>query len=97
MWTVIIRVHVGGPSKIRSRYLQDASYLRLKNVQLGYTLPSKWTKVIGIDRLRVFASGENLLTFTKMSKMFDPETIGSSMGNSYPLSRTYSFGVSVTL
>lgn len=81
----------------QSRYLQDASYLRLKNVQLGYTLPSKWTKVIGIDRLRVFASGENLLTFTKMSKMFDPETIGSSMGNSYPLSRTYSFGVSVTL
>ena len=60
----------------QTRYLQDASYLRLKNVQLGYTLPQKWTKVIGIERFRIFGTAENLLTFTKMSKLLDPEVAG---------------------
>ena len=81
----------------QTRYLQNAAYLRIKNVQLGYTIPPALTKKIGIDRLRIFFSGENLATFTKMIKLFDPETIGTSMGNSYPLSRTWSFGLSVTL
>ena len=81
----------------QTRYLQNAAYLRIKNVQLGYTIPPTLTKKIGIDRLRIFFSGENLATFTKMIKLFDPETIGTSMGNSYPLSRTWSFGLSVTL
>lgn len=81
----------------QTRYLQNAAYMRIKNVQLGYTIPQSVTRRIGIDRLRIFFSGENLATFTKMSRLFDPETIGTSMGNSYPLSRTWSFGLSVTL
>lgn len=81
----------------QTRYLQNAAYMRIKNVQLGYTIPQSVTRRIGIDRLRIFFSGENLATFTKMSRLFDPETIGTSLGNSYPLSRTWSFGLSVTL
>lgn len=81
----------------QTRWTQDASYLRLKNLQIGYVLPMAFTNRFGVDKLRVFLSGENLLTFTKMSTIFDPETIdGNSLGNCYPLSRTYSFGVSVT-
>ena len=81
----------------QTRWVQDASYMRLKNLQIGYTIPMGFTNRFGVDRLRIFLSGENLLTFTKLSTIFDPETIdGNSLGNCYPLSRTYSFGVSVT-
>ena len=82
----------------QTRYLQDASYIRLKNLQLGYTLPSSLTQKIGIQKLRLYVSGENLLTFTNMVNMFDPETVdgGDDNGNAYPLSRTISVGVNLT-
>ncbi|WP_321332564.1 TonB-dependent receptor [uncultured Bacteroides sp.] len=90
----------------QSRYLQDASYIRLKNIQLGYTIPSVWTKRAKIEKCRVFVSGENLFTMTNLSDLFDPETISSGVssgdsriqngGNAYPLSKTVSFGVSLT-
>lgn len=78
-------------------YVQNASYIRLKNLQLGYTFPKKWMDKIGVQNLRLYVSGENLLTFTKMVDLFDPETIGENeTGNVYPLQRTYSFGLSIT-
>lgn len=82
----------------QTRWLQDASYVRLKNLQLGYTLPQKWMNAVHLQKVRVFFSGENLFTLSKMTKLFDPETIsgGNGSGNTYPLSRTYSFGLSVT-
>lgn len=81
----------------QTRYLQNAAYCRLKNVQLGYTVPNKCTSKIGISSLRIYLSGENLATFTKMTKLFDPETIGANgQGNVYPLQKTYSVGLSVT-
>lgn len=82
---------------VQTRYLQNAAYLRVKNLQLGYTLPKAWTSKININAVRVYFSGENLFTFTTMTDLFDPETIGENeQGNVYPLTRTYSFGVSVT-
>lgn len=83
----------------QTRYLQDASYIRLKNLQLGYTIPSRYMKSIGLSSCRVFVSGENLWTGTGLSELFDPETIsgGAGRGNAYPLSRTWSFGFSLTL
>jgi len=89
----------GGKNRqVQSRYLQDASYIRLKNLQVGYTIPSKITEKAGFQNVRVYFSGENLWTGSHLSKLFDPETIGSGKGGSaYPLSRTYSFGISVTL
>ena len=84
--------------KTQTRYMQDAGYMRLKNLQIGYSLPSTWMHKIGISKCRVYVSGENLLTFTSLSDIFDPETAtGVAGGNTYPLSRTWSFGLSVTL
>ena len=82
----------------QTRYLQDASYIRLKNLQVGYTLPAKITRKASIQKLRMYFSGENLWTGTHLSKLFDPETIGSGWGGlTYPLQCTYSFGFSITL
>lgn len=83
--------------QVQSMYLQNAAYLRVKNLQLGYTLPSRITNKIGITNCRIFVSGENLFTFTKMKDLFDPETIGENgEGNVYPLTKTYSMGLSLT-
>lgn len=83
--------------KTQTRYLQNAAYMRLKNLQIGYTFPKVWMNKIMLKNLRVFVSGENLLTITSLSKTMDPETagIGQQGGTVYPLSRTYSFGLSV--
>jgi TonB-linked SusC/RagA family outer membrane protein len=80
-----------------TRYLQNAAYIRLKNIQLGYTLPRKWTEKAGMSSVRIYTSGENLFTLTKMTKIFDPETIGGDWGDGkvYPLLKTYSFGVNI--
>lgn len=84
--------------QVQTRYLQDASYIRLKNLQVGYTLPAVWMNKIGFSKCRIFVSGENLWTGTSLSDLFDPETIsGGTGGNAYPLSKTISFGLSLTL
>ena len=81
----------------QTRFIQDASYMRLKNLQIGYVIPQKLTKKIAIERLRVYASGENMLTFTKLLKVLDPESVGvgQQYGTTYPFTSTYSFGLSV--
>ena len=83
--------------KTQTAYLQNAAYMRLKNLQLGYTLPKSLINKIGLQNVRVYVSGENLLTITGLSDTMDPETagIGKQGGTVYPLSRTYSFGLSV--
>lgn len=75
-------------------WLQDASYLRLKNLELGYTLPKSWQKTIAMRNARVFFRGSNLLTFAKF-KMWDPE-IGTQDGLKYPLMKVFSVGFEVT-
>jgi TonB-linked SusC/RagA family outer membrane protein len=82
-------------------YIQDGSYLRLKNITLGYTLPISLTKKVNISRLRIYARAENLFTWTKYWG-FDPE-IGSgstSLGvdyGVYPQARTYTLGFNISL
>lgn len=86
----------GKNQQVQTQYLQNAAYIRLKNLQLGYTIPQAITKKIGVEKVRVYVSGENIWTMTKMSTIFDPETAnGGYGGNVYPLSKVYSFGVSV--
>lgn len=83
----------------QTKYLQNAAYMRLKNLQIGYTLPRKIVQKMGVQNLRFFASGENLLTITDLVKFFDPETIESGSfahGYAYPLSKTYAFGLNIT-
>jgi TonB-linked SusC/RagA family outer membrane protein len=85
---------------MQSRYLQNAAYVRLKNFQIGYTLPQTITSKWGISLLRLYISGDNMLTHTKLAKMFDPETLGCAYtdgvsGKLYPLQKTISFGLNV--
>lgn len=79
------------------RYLQNAAYMRIKNLQVGYTFPQAWTSKFGASRVRLYFSGENLVTFTSMSKIFDPEATGGDWGPGklYPLQKTISFGLNV--
>ncbi|GAB2703320.1 TonB-dependent receptor [Mucilaginibacter koreensis] len=87
-------------------YLFNASYLRLKNIQLGYTLPLGVAKAIGMKKVRAYLSGQNLLTFSGL-KFLDPETTefdtdlragnGANSGRSYPTPVYYGFGIDITL
>jgi TonB-linked outer membrane protein, SusC/RagA family len=89
----------GKNTNTQTRYIQNAAYCRLKNITLGYTLPSSLTKKASIQNVRIFVSGENLLTFTNFSKLADPELIdagGWGFGKTYPLSKTISCGLSIT-
>lgn len=77
-----------------STYWQkDMSFLRLKNAELGYTFPKKWTKKIGISTARIYLQGVNLLTFSAF-KLWDPE-LESTYGNVYPLTRNVSLGLNL--
>lgn len=82
----------------QTRFLQNGAYCRLKNLQVGYTIPKSITQKIYIDYLRVYFSAENLFTISNMSKVIDPESLEvSSMksGSSYPIAKTFSFGVQI--
>lgn len=79
----------------QTKYLQNARYLRLKNLQVGYTLPQNICSKMGINRFRVFFSGDNLAVWSGLYKHYDcdPEDLG---GQGYPLQKAFSFGMNVT-
>ena len=87
---------MGGGKNTRpnSYYLKDASFFRLKNVTLGYTLPRVWTEKANISKVRIYFSGDNLLTLTPY-KGLDPERNGNGRDAIYPQNRIYSFGLNV--
>ncbi len=77
-------------------FYNDCTYLRLKNLEIGYTLPRKWTTHVGIQSLRVYANGYNLFTIhSKNLDYIDPENPGGSL-EQYPIMRNFNFGVNVT-
>jgi TonB-linked SusC/RagA family outer membrane protein len=95
----------------QTAYMLSGAYLRLKNLTIGYTLPSSLTKKIKINNIRIFVSGENITEWSEIAKYYDPESITESRvkinpgvsagrevgsGYSYPFSRLYSFGLNVT-
>ena len=75
-------------------WLKDVSYLRLKNLEVGYTFPKKWQKAAMMRDARIFFRGSNLLSWAA-EDIWDPE-INSSDGMKYPLMKVYSFGFQVT-
>jgi hypothetical protein len=83
-------------NKTSSRYLEDGSYLRLRNIRLTYALPKTFTDRLHVGGLSVFASGDNLVTWTKFSGV-DPEVDLSNGTNSsrYPSSKKLMFGVNL--
>ncbi len=98
-----IGVYQNKNKQTSDRYMQDASYLRLKTLTLSYDLPQKWMDKVRMKGVKVYFSGENLLTFTKLSKIFDPEGIFSSNsytsegGKNYPMNKVVSLGLVINL
>ena len=87
----------------QSRYLQDGSYIRLKNVTLTYNFPVDWVQKVGLSRAQLYVSGMNLWEATNMRKPLDPETVptnvlGDNYGGAirYPLQRIYSVGARIS-
>lgn len=76
----------------QTRYLQDASYLRLKNLTVGYTLPKSLTSKIKMDKLRVYFSAENIFDVSHIKARLDPEGLD---GKIYPFQKTFSFGLNL--
>ncbi|GAA4809824.1 TonB-dependent receptor [Litoribaculum gwangyangense] len=90
---------VGGQNNTRvsSFYVQDASYLRLKSIELGYSLPTDVLQKIGMTKLRIFLGAQNLLTFTGL-EYFDPEGgSGNQSNRNAPLYKTITFGLNAKL
>ncbi len=86
--------------QVSDRFLQNAGYLRLKNLQIGFSLPENTKLSKYVRNARLYISGENLFTFTKL-RIYDPEAVGSSdseygPGKTYPQYRTYSIGLELT-
>lgn len=100
------RATTGDPNdndRLSDRYIEDGSYLRIKNITLGYTLPKKWLQKIKVENIRAQINIQNLFTFTKY-KGYDPE-IGVSTASTnvmgldngrYPSPTVYSFGLNIT-
>ena len=78
-----------------TRFLESGSYLRLKNLQIGYTLPEKWLTKAGFHNCRIYLQGSNLFTATKY-KGFDPEVNGGVDNGNYPQSRSFLVGVNIS-
>ncbi|MGJ7029683.1 TonB-dependent receptor [Niabella hirudinis] len=79
-----------------SFWVKDASYLRLKNLMLGYNIPQRYLNHLGISNIKLYYSGQNLLTITKFYKWIDPEIGSTASINNYPQMLINSFGINVT-
>jgi hypothetical protein len=93
----------GNNTRISDRYIEDGSYLRVKNISFAWYLPKNITNKVGLDNMKVYVNTQNMWTFTKYTGL-DPE-VGASQTNDnvfgldngrYPASRVYTFGVSVS-
>lgn len=81
---------------VSSYWVRNASYVRLKNLQFGYTLPAAWANAIRVKKLRLYYSGQNILTFTSFYKWVDPEAPAGESGYDFPQVKINSLGLNVT-
>ena len=89
-------IHNNNKQQYSSLFLYDASYIRLKNVEIGYTLPKAWTSKAGIQSVRIYAQGQNLLTFDRLGDVdMDPE-IKNGDGSWFPVQRVVNLGINMT-
>jgi TonB-linked SusC/RagA family outer membrane protein len=92
------RLYAAGTQNVAtsSKWVQNAAYIRLKNLQVGYTLPQKWTTRVKIQKARIFFSGQDIWEHSKMwYKYFDAESPNNAAYN-YPFFRSYAAGVNIT-
>jgi TonB-linked SusC/RagA family outer membrane protein len=78
--------------RANSFFLKNGAFLRLKNVELSYTLPTAWTERVGMSNVRVYVNGMNLVTWDHLGKLVDPESDGS---NRYPIMKYYNMGLNI--
>ena len=81
---------------VQTKYLSSGAYLRVKNVTFGYTIPQAVSRKVFLDKVRVFFSGENLLTFDRLPSGMDPEATNQNLGAIYPFIKKYSFGLNAS-
>lgn len=75
-----------------SFFLKNGAFFRLKNIELSYTLPGNWSKVVGMSDCRLYVNANNLITWDHLDDLVDPESNGS---NRYPIMKTVNFGVNI--
>jgi TonB-linked SusC/RagA family outer membrane protein len=80
-----------------TRYYYDASYIRLKNAEIGYALPANYIKKLGIKTCRLYVNGNNLVLWTKMPDDRESNFSGSAGGGAYPTLRRFNLGIDITL
>ncbi|MFC4873202.1 SusC/RagA family TonB-linked outer membrane protein [Negadavirga shengliensis] len=81
----------------QTEYLLNAAYVRVKNLSIGYSLPTELARRIKARRIRIFATGENLYEFSAIKQFVDPESVNNGYSWSYPFQRRYSFGLNIDL
>lgn len=91
---VYLRTH---NTRMSSKWIEDASYLRLKNVQLGYTFPTPWMERMRVSKLRLYVSADNLFTKTDFFYGYDPETPVGNTGGYYPQVKTFIVGLNLNI
>ena len=82
----------GGNQRQNSFFLKNGAFFRLKNIELSYTLPGNWSKVVGMSDCRLYVNANNLITWDHLDDLVDPESNGS---NRYPIMKTVNFGVNI--
>ena len=83
--------------RTQTGYMKSGAYLRVKNLTLAYTFPTSVIKHLGLNALRMYATGENLFTFDHLPKGLDPTVDSKGSGLGYPVMKSYSIGLSLTL
>ncbi len=92
VWPRLSTASVSNNNVRNTWFMREGSFLRLKQVEMGYTLPSRWTQKIGISSFRLYLSGSNLLCWSNF-KLWDPEMAGDGLG--YPVQRVFNLGVNL--
>ena len=89
--------HDNNKNSNSSLFLYDASYLRLKNVEIGFSLPQKWMQKLKMQKARIYFQGLNLFTFDKLQDVdIDPETQSGDGASWYPIQKVFNFGIDIT-
>ena len=93
-WPRLATTQSSNNSQVSTWWMKKSNYLRMKNIEVGFTLPKSWQKACRLANARIYYRGTNLLTFAAFD-LWDPE-LGSSDGFTYPASKTNTFGIEFT-
>lgn len=94
LWPRLADKQIKNNEQTSTWFMRDGTFLRFKTLEIGYTLPKKLTQKVSLQRVRLYATGNNLLVWSKF-KMWDPEMAGN--GLAYPLQRVFNIGINIDL